>query len=201
MKRFYKTVSIILHPIVVPIVTLLLYFIFDKNNFYTSKIKLVILALVFVTTYIIPLLLLLLFKKLKLTKSFNPRSIKERKFPVIVMVIIFYITGNILKYKLHMMEFAILFYATTLSLILIYIYFYFKIKASTHLMSLGISTSIFIIFGIIYSEKYILIVIGYILCSGILANARLHLETHTSKEVYLGYLFGFISPFLVYYLL
>lgn len=201
MERFYKTISIILHPIVVPIITLLLYFIFVTNNYYTSERKLLLLALVFVTTYIIPLLILIIFRKLKLTKSFNPHSIRERKFPVILMVIIFYVTGNILTHQLDMMEFAILFYATALALILIYVYFYFKIKTSIHLMSLGISTSFFIIFGIIYSEKYILIIIGYILCAGILANARLHLEAHTSREVYLGYLFGFISPFLVYYLL
>jgi hypothetical protein len=37
-----------------------------------------------------------------------------------------------------------------------------------------------------------------ILLAGLVANARLHLKAHTAKEVYLGFIVGFIAPFAVY---
>ncbi len=81
MYRFYKTISVVLHPIMVPTIGIILYLLILPNS-YTSKQKTALLALIFVTTYLVPLLILALFKKLNLIQNFNTKGIKERKVPV-----------------------------------------------------------------------------------------------------------------------
>ena len=198
--NFHKTISVILHPIVIPTIGVMLYFLLIQNNFGSNQ-KLAILGLIFVTTYIVPLFILALFKKLKLIKSFKAESISERKIPLIVMIVLFYLLGNTLQNIPNLRELGLLFYATSLGLIFIYLFFIFKIKASIHLLSLGISTGFFMVLGIIHSQSFLLVIIVSFLLAGILASARLHLKAHTPKEVYLGFLFGILSPYLLYYAL
>jgi hypothetical protein len=200
VKRGYKIISVILHPIVLPTIGVLLYFIVIPRN-YTNHIKLVLLSLIFVTTYLIPLLILILFKKLKLIRTFNADSIKERKLPVAMMIILFYLLANTIATITDIKEISLLFYATSLALSLIYICFAFRLKTSLHLLSLGISTSFFIVLSIIYSNNFAIVIIVHILLAGLVANARIYLEAHTPKEVYLGFFLGFIAPLGVYYFL
>ncbi len=189
-----------LHPIVIPTIGVMLYFLLIPNNF-GSKQKLAVLGLIFATTYLIPLFILILFKKIKLIKSFRAETISERKIPVIVMIILFYLLGNTLQNIPNLRDLGLLFYATSLGLIFIYLFFAFKIKTSIHLLSLGISTGFFMVLGSIYSQFFLPVILVAFLLAGLLASARLHLNAHTTKEVYLGFLFGILSPFVVFYIL
>jgi hypothetical protein len=189
-----------LHPIVLPTIGVLLYFILIPNNINSNQ-KLSLLGLIFVTTYVIPLVILILFKKFKLIKSFKAESIKERKIPVAMMIVLFYLLGNTLQNIPNLRDLGLLFYATSLGLVFVYISFAFKLKVSLHLLSLGIITSFFIVLGLIYSRSFIIIIITTLFLSGLLASARLHLNAHIPKEVYLGFLFGFASIFTIYYFL
>ncbi len=189
-----------LHPIVIPTIGIFLYFILIQNNFDSSQ-KFTVLGLIFLTTYIIPLLVLILFKRFKLIKSFNAESIKERKVPVAMMILLFYLLGNTLYRINHLTDLGILFYSTTLGFLFIYILFAFKIKTSIHLTSLGITTGFFFILNLIYQQNLIIVIVCAIILSGILASARLHLKAHTQKEVYLGFILGFLSPIIIFYFL
>ena len=195
--RFYKFISTTLHPIVLPTIVVMLYFLLSPGNFSSYK-KLTILSLIFTVTYLIPLLILILFKKLRIIKNYQTDSIKERKLPIAFMIVIFYLLGNTID---NIGSLRVLFYGTSLGLILIYLLFFFKIKASIHLLSLGISVGFFMIMSSIYSQPYIVLTIIFFLISGVLASARLHLKAHTSREVYIGFFIGLISPLLVSFIL
>ncbi|WP_246034815.1 hypothetical protein [Polaribacter aestuariivivens] len=198
--KFYKTISVILHPIVIPTIGVILYFLLIPN-YLNSKQKLILLSLIFTITYVIPLFVLILFKKLKLIKSFNVNSIKERKVPIAIMIVLFYLLGNTLFRVTPLDDLGLLFYATCGALVFIYLLFAFSLKTSIHLASMGITTGFFLIIGAKYNHSFPIIVIASILLSGILANARLHLKAHTTTEVYLGYFIGFLSPFITFYFL
>jgi membrane-associated phospholipid phosphatase len=200
MIRFYKTISVVLHPIVVPTIGVILYFILIPNN-YASNQKLTLLGLIFITTYLLPLIILILFKKLKLINTFNTYSIKERKIPVGLMIVVFYLLANTIAKNTAMLDISLLFYATSGALTFIYLCFGYQLKVSIHLLSLGISTGFFILLGYIYSYNFPFVIMGNIVLAGLVANARLYLNAHTPKEVYLGYFIGFIAPFPVYYFL
>ena len=198
--KFHKFISTILHPIVVPTIGVMLYFLIIPNTFESNQ-KLAILSLIFVATYLIPLLILVLLKKLGFINSYQTETIKERKLPITLMIIVFYLLGNTLEKTTNLRDLAFLFYATTLGLFFIYFLFYFKIKASIHLLSLGIILGFFMVLSSIYSQIYLLIYIIILLLAGLLASARLHLKAHTNKEVYIGFFTGIIATQLVHYLL
>lgn len=200
MKKVYKIISVILHPIVVPTIGVILYFILIPSN-YASSTKLTLLSLVFVTTYLIPLLILVIFKRLKLIQTFNADSIQERKLPVAMMIVLFYLLANTITNTTGMNDIGLLFYATSAALTATYVCFAFQLKTSLHLLSLGISTSFFIVLGFIYASSFSTVVVVNILLAGVVANARLYLKAHTPSEVYLGFFFGFIAPLGVYYFL
>jgi hypothetical protein len=178
----------------------MLYFLLIPNNFYSNQ-KLTILSLVFVITYLIPLLILILFKRLKLIKSYQIESIKERKLPVALMIVLFYLLGSTINNIANLRELGLLFYATSIGLFFIYILFFFKIKASIHLLSLGIPTGFFIALSSNYSQSYLIVVIIIILLAGILGSARLHLKAHTTKEIYIGFFLGILTPVILNFIL
>lgn len=200
MEKFYKIISVVFHPIVVPTIGVLLYFILIPSS-YPSNLKLTLLSLIFIMTYLVPLLILILFKKLKLIESFNAHTIKERKLPVAMMIVLFYLLGNTIANIGAMRDISLLFYATSGALMLLYVFFIFKIKTSIHLLSLGISTAFFLIIDINNSSSFPLVIILNILIAGIVANARLYLKAHEPSEVYIGFFMGFISTFVTYNIL
>jgi hypothetical protein len=175
----------------------MLYFLLVPNTIKSSQ-KLTILSLIFTITYLIPLLILILFKKLKIIKNYQTNSIKERKLPMALMIVLFYLLGNTIS---NIGNLSHLFYATSLGLLLIYILFFCNIKASVHLLSLGLIISFFMVISILYSRSYIPLITIIFLLSGILASARLNLKAHTTKEIYIGFFIGIIAPFLVYAIL
>ena len=197
MYRFYKTISAVLHPIMVPTIGVLLYLLILPNS-YTSRQKTALLALIFVTTYLVPILILELFKKFNLINNFNINGVKERKVPVALMIIVFYLLGNTIENNIKMTDISLLFYTSSIALTFVYLCLTYQLKVSIHLLSLGISTGFFILIGFIYNYSLPAVVIGNILLAGIVANARLYLKMHQPKEVYLGFLSGLIAPFIVY---
>ncbi|WP_298781365.1 hypothetical protein [uncultured Polaribacter sp.] len=198
--KAHKFISTILHPILIPTIGVMLYFLLITNTF-ISKIKFTILGLVFITTYLIPILVLVLLKKLKLIESYQIKTIKERKIPIGLMIILFYILANTLNRIPNLREIALLFYATSLGLFIIYFLFYFKIKSSIHLLSMGIILGFFMVLSSIYSQSFLIIIITALLFAGILGRSRLYLEAHNNKEIYIAFFTGVISPLFIYYIL
>ena len=178
----------------------MLYFLLIPNTYYPNQ-KLSVLSLIFIVTYLIPLLILILFKRLNIIKSYQTESIKDRKLPVALMVFLFYLLGNTMKNTSNLVDLSLLFYATSMGLFLVYILFYLKIKTSLHLLSLGISAGFFMVLSSNYSLSYIILIIFIILMAGILASSRLYLKAHSKKEVYIGFFLGIAAPLIVNFIL
>lgn len=198
--RFYKLISVLLHPIVVPTVGVILYFLIVPTRFIKSQ-KLVILGLIFVATYFVPLLVLIILKALGKIKSYQVSSIQERKLPLAFMIVLFYLLGNSLYNIAQIRDIGILFYATSCGLMLVYILFLFMLKTSLHLLSLGIALGFFLLMSTFYSVSFLAIILVLLLLSGLLGSARLYLKAHTPKEVYIGFIIGVFSPFIVNFIL
>jgi hypothetical protein len=198
--RFQKVISTILHPIVIPTIGVMLYFLVSPLNFNRIQ-KFAVLLLIFIFTYIVPLLALLLLKKLNIIQSFRLKKINERRIPLLLMIFIFYGIANGISYLKAFQDISLLFYATSLGLLITYILLFVKIKTSIHLLSLGISCGFFMLLTIIDNQSYLLVIVINLLMAGFLASARLKLKMHTNREVYLGFLIGVLSIFSIYAML
>lgn len=157
--------------------------------------------MVFVSTYFIPLLVLILLKALNQIQSYQVKTIKERKLPMALMIVLFYVLGNSLFNIAQIRDIGLLFYATSFGLIAVYILFIFKLKTSLHLLSMGISIGFFLLMSWSYGISLLPLILILILLSGLLASARLYLKAHTPREVYLGFFIGLICPFITNYFL
>ncbi|MDG1404556.1 hypothetical protein [Polaribacter sp.] len=159
------------------------------------------MSLVFVASYLIPLLGLIILKKIRFIKNFQTESIKERKLPIALMTIVFYFLGNSLITIPNLRDLGFLFYTTSLGLFIIYILYNFKIKASVHLLSFGICIGFFMVLSRYYAQSFTITIIVTILLSGLLASARLNLKKHTTREIYIGFFIGVFSSFSLNYFL
>ncbi|MEN8880277.1 MAG: hypothetical protein ABF311_08900, partial [Polaribacter sp.] len=82
--RFYKIISTLFHPIVIPTIGIIIYFIATIRPIGQYQ-KLITIFIVFGSTYIIPLLLLITLKKTGVINSYQLKTRKERKIPLAIM--------------------------------------------------------------------------------------------------------------------
>jgi membrane-associated phospholipid phosphatase len=195
--KFHKFISTILHPIVLPTLGVFLYFVFVSQSF-DKRLQLIVLGLVFVLTYVVPVLLLLFLKNFGFIKDFQVSTIKERRFPVIFMIFLLYFLGNTIIQIPTIRNLGILFYGTSLSLTCIYLLFSVKLKSSLHLVSMGNMIGFFLIMTNINSLSMLPIIILLILLSGILASSRLYLKAHTPVELLIGFFLGIVCQFILF---
>lgn len=198
--RWHKFISTILHPIVMPTIGILLYFIFSPINLSRQQ-QLTILSIVFITTYIVPLLLLVFLKAIGYIKSYQVFSIKERKVPLFFMIALLFFLAELFQRLNIVKDLSYLFYGIVLGLTITYFLFFTRLKSSLHLLSMGGAVGYFLIFQEIHGINILPIIIIFIILSGLLATSRLYLKAHTPKEVYTGFFLGFTSQFIVYFLL
>ncbi|TYQ00117.1 hypothetical protein C7447_101726 [Tenacibaculum adriaticum] len=198
--RWYKFISAILHPIVMPTVGVLLFFILSEVKI-TREQQLAVLSMVFISTYIIPILLLIFLRAIGVIETYQVKTIPERKIPILFMTGLFFFVGKSLMSTSVTREFSYLFYGTSLSLTLVYFIFLFKEKTSLHLLSMGNAVGYFLLFQQSHNISILPVILVLIILSGLLASSRLYLKAHTPREVYMGFFIGVISQFLVFWVL
>ncbi|MFD0992501.1 phosphatase PAP2 family protein [Tenacibaculum geojense] len=198
--RWDKFISSILHPVVMPTVGVLLYYFLVPYNFETSKLY-TLLGIIFITTYILPILLLIVLKSLGQINSFEVFSIKERKIPLFFMVSLFLLLGNFF-YKIgYFRDLSYLFLGIVMALIIVFIIFLLNFKTSLHLLSIGSAVGFFLMFQIQYQINIWPVIYILIVLSGVLGASRLSLKAHTLNEVCAGFILGIISQIAINYIL
>ncbi|MEX6626445.1 hypothetical protein [Tenacibaculum salmonis] len=198
--RWPKFISTILHPIVIPTIGIILYLILTPIHL-SQYHKYTMLGVVFVSTYIIPILLLIFLKAIGYIKSYQVSKIEERKVPIFFMMTLLFMLGRFFLEIAVIRDLSYLFFGVVFGLGFVYILFNVNTKTSLHLLSMGAATGYFLLFQQIHNIYILPLIIVFIVLSGVLASARLHLKAHTVKEVYLGFFIGIASPFFAFYLL
>lgn len=198
--KFHKLISVILHPIVIPTIGVLLFLALTPNNISKER-QYLLLSVIFFSTYIVPIISLVILKTLGVINSFQVETIKERKIPLFLMLLIFYVLGRFLINIPDFKDLGILFYGTNLALIVIYVLFFFNIKTSLHIVSMSSTLGFFLIYGTANNISILPIAIILIALTGLLGSSRLQLNAHKPLEVYLAFFLGIFTQYLGYILL
>ena len=90
---FYKFISYVLHPLLFSFMGSFLYLYLTPKHIVKEQ-EYIILFVVFVSTYIIPVLLLALLKKVKLIEDYHLKTINERKFPILFFIMLSFLIGR-----------------------------------------------------------------------------------------------------------
>ena len=195
--RLSKLISIILHPIFMPILALYLSLkqIPSIGVAITNYQNYIYLVLIF-STVILPLISILFLIKSGKVSSLEMSNHKERSVPLfrtaLWMGLGYYILENILVFSPIIK--AELIGAISIILIASIISKYWKI--SLHLLGIGGLVGVLIALEIIYGNLQHLIII-FILLSGVLAMVRIKEKAHNYTQVYIGFLGGLSVELLI----
>jgi hypothetical protein len=192
-EKLAKLFSYIFHPLLMPTYGFALLF-FTKNyiaTFTPSNLKLVILGVTFIFTFLLPAINALILLKMGRIKSLEMETSSERIIPY-GSAALYYFALFYLFYNAQFPSiFKILILGATISILLTLI-INFKWKISAHTIGIGgiAGAALGIIYRLQLDLHFILMVI--IFCSGIVAYARLKLNAHTPAQVYTGFTLGFL---------
>ena len=185
-----KLISIVLHPIFMPLVALHLSLVsLPSIAFLTSEDLNYIYGIVICCTIILPLLSIFFLIKKGRVNSLEMSHHKERSIPLFITVIWMFLGFYMLN---HTLIYAPLLKAELFGAILIILFagiiskFW---KISLHLLAIGGVVGGFIALELIEGGVVHFILI-FLLLSGILGVARIKQKAHTQTQVYVGFLLG-----------
>ncbi len=196
MRAFIKSASYIFHPVWMPFIGSLLYFLITPRYFPTPLIKAKLLAIA-ITTLFIPIVFYFLLKNLGKATNMFLSDVKERRWPLFFFCLLIglnlYQILDVYNYPaLYYFFVGILFSALTGFLMAL-----LQIKISLHMGGLSgilmfvIALSIFYRINLIYTISFLIAAIG------LTATSRLQLKAHNWLELSLGFLIGFIPQIMV----
>lgn len=159
------------------------------------------IGVVFLTTFVIPAISIYFLKVTKRISSLELTRREERVLPFLTITGFYGITTYLLIKKIHISDqLSVMMFAVTILIGLILL-ISMRYKISVHAAGIWGTFGVFSAFAIKYlttgSAFYL---VGLVLVAGIVSYSRLYLEKHTSDEVWLGTILGFIVCFGAIYL-
>ena len=197
--RFSKILSLVFHPVLMPTYAILLLLYFSKvfSQFMPIEQKTHLINLTLIFTLLLPLLGVFLLKKLKIVSSIYMENQKERKWPLLIAISSYYLLFRMFEFLyIHPIIIKLVLGAILILFLAVIISNFWKI--SLHMLGIGGVFGAFLAFQYLFGGKLFLIIL-LLLCSGLVAYARINENAHTLKQVYLGFLVGTCAEFLIFY--
>lgn len=190
-KKIAKIISIIFHPLLIPTYALLL--LINTNTHFTlalpEKLRYITVLFVFLTSFVFPLLIMLILLKVGKIKSLEMKTRQERVLPLLIVAVFFYITYYLLKQGPYFALFNIFMLGATL-LVIISLLINYTYKISIHMLALGGMFGTFAGFSIAFNLRLTTLLYLIVFVSGITGFARLRLDAHAPSQVYSGFALG-----------
>ena len=193
MKRIAQIISVVFHPLLIPsyVFLILINTYAQYSVMLPQNYRYLMLLLVFLTSFVLPLLLIMVMLKLKIIESLEMRTKQERALPLLITAGFFYLTYHFLRQAPHFALFNFFMLGSALLAIISLLINYFH-KISLHMTGLGGLFGAFTGFSLVLGYNYTILITVIVLLSGLVGFARLQLKTHTESEIYTGFVLGFV---------
>ena len=196
MNYFLRSASFIFHPLLMPLVGTGLYFKLTPK-FIEPEIIIIKTYAIIIITILIPLISFFLLKNLRLVKSINLKEVKERKYPLMIQIILIFIIITRVFTKYHNPELYYFFVAIAVSSLTALILVIFNFKASLHQMGIAGVTMFLILLSIHFTENYLFEISLFFLINGWVASSRLETKSHSISELFIGFILGVFPQFII----
>jgi len=186
-----KIIMVIFHPLLMPLYGLLIIFsaptLFGFIPFVQKK---VIILILLTNNIFLPLSLLPYLKWRKIISTWSLSDRSERIIPMALTSLFYFVTLYIvLKYRIPVFIKTVILSTALLSFTVSLINFWWKI--SIHSVGAGALTALIFVLSFKMHTPLTIFLIPAIIISGLVLSSRLWLNSHSPKEVWLGYLLGF----------
>jgi hypothetical protein len=196
MRFLIKSASYIFHPLWIPFVGCLFYFLVTPRFFPLALIQAKLLA-VAITTLFIPVVFYFLLKNLGRADSIFLKDVNQRRWPLFFYSLLI---GLNLYQILDIYNYPALYYffvGILFSIITAFILAWFKLKVSLHMLGLA-GIFMFVVAMSIYYRLNLIYTIAFLIAAiGITATSRLHYKAHTWIELFLGFFIGILPQLIV----
>ena len=196
MNFVLRVVSYVFHPLWMPFLGTLLYFLITPRFFPQEIVRSKIMAIAIMTLFI-PIVFYFLLKTLGQARSYFLEEVEERRWPLLfyaaINLVVIEFVVDVFDYPELYYYFLGIFFSSIGALVLVL----FRIKISLHMMGLGgfimflIGLSIYYNLNLIYTISFFLAILG------LTATSRLHYKAHTYTELTLGFMIGVLPQLLV----
>lgn len=193
---FAKTLSLVFHPLGMPLVIYLLIRWIDPYYIAPAQADFFVFLLL-ITNILAPAVSILIMIKFGMASSIDLKDRKERFAPYL-LVIFYYITSySLLRYYGPMLPMEVFsFFSVIVSLILSLIINYFW-KISVHMLGQGGVFGSLLSLSILHRADVALFIIFSLIMASLTAYSRLKLNAHTPNQVYAGFCLGFICNVVI----
>ena len=196
MNAFLRSISFIFHPLLMPMLGVVLFFYTSPRHLPEQIVKAKLIS-IFLLTIVFPILIFYFLKATKQARTIYLQSYKERIAPLIIncgvliyiVLIIFPITEFI---EVHYFFVAILF--SNLSCLILAV---LKFKASIHMIASAGILMFIIAISIHYSINLNPLIAFAFLLIGAIASSRLHMNAHTYPELIIGFFVGLLPQLIM----
>ena len=188
-----KIITVIFHPLLMPLYGLLIIFsaptLFGFIPFVQKK---VIILILLTNNILLPLSLLPYLKWRKIISTWSISDRSERIIPMALTSLFYFVTLYIvLKYRIPVFIKTVILSTALLSFTVSLINFWWKI--SIHSVGAGALTALIFVLSFKMHTPLTIFLIPAIIISGLVLSSRLRLNSHSPKEVWLGYLLGIVG--------
>lgn len=198
IRQFLPFFSYIFHPIFISLYGTLFYFLITPTNLYKNQVYLTIIQ-VSILTLLLPLALYFLMISLGYINSFTEATIKERRIPIFIQILLFF---TLIKFSIsldYLPELYFFFAGGFISAILALLSVLLKYKASLHMIGICSLAAFVYAINLHYQLPYINSVAFFIVCIGLVASSRLHMNSHTFNELLVGGFIGTLPQVVLWY--
>ena len=189
--RLAQFISIIGHPLFMPVYAVVL--IFEFNPYIDlqlpNSIQVIVLSILSVFTIILPLLTAIILQKFGVVKSIYMKTAEERKWPFLLSVLWYYLGFELLtNIALPISLYLLMIGAITVILVAHFITLRWKI--SVHMLGIGgvIGAMIGLSQRFQFNHFYLILVLFFV--AGLIGYARLKTNSHNYRQVYIGFILG-----------
>lgn len=197
MKLILKLASYLFHPLWMPFLGSLFYFLLIPRYFPEEIVKAKLMAIAIITIFI-PVVFYFLLKNLGKASNIFLDQVKERRWPLFFFILLNFM---VLHQILNIYNYPGLFYYFTgilISAIISYLFTWIKVKVSLHMVGMA-GLLMFVIGFCTYFHLYFIYTISFlIIATGLTASSRLYNKAHNSGELIIGFFVGLIPQIITF---
>jgi hypothetical protein len=198
--RLARIVSVVFHPIFMPLYGLIILLSAPTFlGYLPAEIKKIMVLIVLVNNVCLPLALIWLFRYRNLISSYNIEDRRERTIPLLTASILYCTTSFIVfNYQIPFFLKSFIFATSVVSIIVSMINFWWKI--SIHAVGAGALTATVLVLSLKMYTPLTWYLAAVILTGGMVLSSRLRLNSHNPSQVWIGFLTGLlgISLFILF---
>lgn len=197
MKLFLKAASYIFHPLLMPVIGTILYYIVTPKYIDPQLVRVELFAIVIITI-LIPIVIFFLLKNLRVVETIYLKEVKERKFPLMIQCILLLLIIKMVFDPYDDPELYYFFVGVLFSTFSALLMVLFKLKISLHQM--GVAGILMFLVGLSAHFKInLLISISFLLfVNGWVASSRLNSDSHNYPELGAGLLLGVLPQLILF---